>query len=77
MTARIAILTRANALARLSRYADSAPYLGLDVTRERILAWLQWNDPNGCHTDALARAEGMEPHTLDSAWDALETMLAD
>jgi hypothetical protein len=28
-------------------------------TREEILAWLQWNDRNGCYTDEQCAADGM------------------
>lgn len=45
--------------------------------RETLIAWLQWNDPNGCHTDALAAVEGFEPYTLDRAWEAVADMVAD
>jgi len=37
------------------------------VSRERILQALQWNDRNGCYTDRLAKLEGFEPITKRQA----------
>lgn len=51
--------------------------LSPDSTRETVVDWLQWNDPNGIHTDALAAGEDFDPYTLESAWDALASMLDD
>lgn len=53
-----------------------APRLRPESAREDVIAWLQWNDPNGVHTDALATAEDIEPYTLDGAWEALAEMFA-
>lgn len=66
----------ANDEARGSR-RGSAPVLTAASDRESVIAWLQWNDPNGCHTDALARAEDFDPYTDAAAWEALADMLAD
>lgn len=38
----------------------------LEGRREELLAWLCWNDPNGCYTDADSIAEGYEPLSLES-----------
>lgn len=65
---------QANKLAAQSR-SPGAPRLTADSTREALIAWLQWNDPNGCHTDALAEVEGIDPYTTETAWDALREMI--
>jgi hypothetical protein len=36
-------------------------------TREQIIEWLQWNDPNGCYSDHDAEAECGGPLTLEQA----------
>jgi hypothetical protein len=54
-----------------------APRLSEESPRGEIVRWLQWNDPNGCHSDARAIAEGFDPYTLDTAWEALEEMVKD
>lgn len=69
-----AILARANRIAEESS-APGAPLLAPDSPRTTVCAWLQWCDPNGSHTDAVARANGHEPYTLDEAWDALAEMV--
>lgn len=33
-------------------------------TREQIIEWLCWNDPNGCYTDDDSASEGYSPLTL-------------
>jgi neutral trehalase len=53
-----------------SRYG-SAPYLPIAFTRDQGIAWLLWNDPNGCYSDADARAEGWPPMTYDDVIEAL------
>ncbi len=73
-TAKIAAL--ANEAGEGSR-RGGRPRLTADSDRETVIAWLQWNDPNGCHTDALARAEGFDPYTHERAWEALADMLSD
>ena len=32
--------------------------------RESLIAWLEWNDPQGCYSDADCEAEGLVPLTL-------------
>jgi len=66
----------ANTAAARSRRIG-APLLRPDSDADTIAEWLQWNDPNGAHTAELALAEDMDPYDLDSAWEALEQMLAD
>lgn len=38
-----------------------------DGTREQLIAWLRWNDPNGSYTDRDLQAEDQLPLTLDEA----------
>lgn len=69
------------ALAHAANQASSsfrrggAPRLTATSSREDVIRWLQWNDPNGAHTDSLAQAEDIDPYTADEAWDALAQML--
>jgi len=42
-------------------------------TREQVIDWLCWNDPNGCYTDEDAEAEGYEPLSLEEAGNALQS----
>ena len=72
-----AIAKQANRVARLSRNAASAPLLTETSTGETLAAWLQWCDPNGCHTAELAEIEGFEPYTPDEAWQAIALMIAE
>ena len=36
-----------------------------DGTREQLIAWLRWNDPNGSYTDRDLQADEQPPLTLD------------
>lgn len=36
-------------------------------TREQLLAWLRWNDPNGSYADQDLQADDQPPLTLDEA----------
>lgn len=47
-----------------------------DGTREQIIEWLIWNDPNGCYSDANACAADYEPLTLDGARNTLRSILS-
>lgn len=47
-----------------------------DGSREQIIGWLVWNDGNGVYTDEDSIAEGWEPMTLDTAWQAMRKVLA-
>ena len=71
---RAALALEAAAQADGSRHGG-APGLTADSTADDIAAWLQWCDPNGCHTRELAEGEGYDFYTLDEAWDALNEML--
>lgn len=66
----------ANEVGRTARYRG-APVLSPDSARETLIAWMQWNDPNGVHTDELAELEGFDPYTLESAWEAFAAMIED
>ncbi len=70
------LLARANAEGRESR-RDGAPLLAHNASADEIATWLQWCDPNGCHTPARALAEGFDPYDYDGAIDALASMLAE
>lgn len=52
-----------------------APRLTPNSGPEVIASWLQWCDPNGCHTAALATLEDCEPYDTAGAWSALGAML--
>lgn len=45
--------------------------------REVILDFLQWNDRNGCFTDAECIKQGYEPFTMVEAVQLLEVQLND
>ena len=53
------------------------PRICVDSSREALTRWLQAADPNGCHTDYCAECDGMDPHTLESAWEAVAAMVSD
>ncbi len=36
-----------------------------DGTREQLIAWLRWNDPNGSYTDRDLQADDQPPLSLD------------
>jgi hypothetical protein len=42
------------------------------VSREGLLQSLQYLDPNGCWTDELATAEGLDPCSLEEAQEAYQ-----
>lgn len=70
----VEIADRANAAARTSR-RGGAPRLSPESDVETLSAWLQWCDPNGCHTVELAAAEDFEPYTVEGAWEAVDAMV--
>lgn len=71
---RLQLAAAANEIGAASRRAG-APILTELSDAPTIARWLQWCDPNGCHTEALATIEGCEPYTVESAWEALESMI--
>lgn len=38
-------------------------------SRDDLIAWLRWNDPNGSYTDKDAEAEGIDPLDVEGAVD--------
>lgn len=54
-------------------YHDHATQLRIICkgTRDDIVAWLKWNDPNGTYTDEDSAAEGIDPIGYDSARDTM------
>ena len=72
-TDRKALAAAATDASRASRYPG--PVLTADSSKAEVEAWLQWCDPNGCHTPRLAEIEGIDPYTETEAWDALASML--
>jgi hypothetical protein len=43
------------------------------LSRESLIKWLQWNDPNGVYSDADSIDEGMEPLTKDEAIELIKS----
>jgi hypothetical protein len=69
------VAREANEIADLSRYGSAAPRLTPESTRETLIAWLMWCDPNGSHTDALAAGDDVPAHTVTTAWEAIAEMI--
>jgi hypothetical protein len=44
-------------------------------SREQILHWLTWNDPNGVYVDEHSSAEGKSPLTLEQARDIMRDQI--
>lgn len=44
-------------------------------TRRDLIGWLEWNDPNGCYSDADCEAEGMDPLELDTLREIMRRQL--
>lgn len=44
-------------------------------TREQIIAWLEWNDPNGVYSDEASAAEGLDPIPLEQARDYMRAQI--
>lgn len=61
-------LTESNILPYAQRLYDRG-------SREAILEFLQWNDPNGVYTDAVSRDEGYDPLSYDEALIELEGVI--
>jgi len=47
------------------------------ATRGQCIAWLQWNDPNGCYSDSQCEIEDIRPLTLESARELVRSQLED
>lgn len=71
---RAKLADRANEGREKCRYRDGLPpLLTADSAREDVAAWLQWNDPNGVHTDEAALGEDFDPYSLQGAWEAVRS----
>lgn len=70
---RSGLAARANAAAHGAR--RTAPVLSERSSREAVIAWLAWNDPNGCYEDAHCLCEGMDPLDTEGAWAELDHTL--
>jgi len=69
----------ANEASQVSRgsHRPGGPILTADATVAEVEAWLQWNDPNGCHLPEQCEAEGFERYDDDTAWEAAGQMIID
>jgi|GEM_PF-2862128 len=47
----------------------------LNWSREKMIVWLNWNDPNGIWTDEDSIAEGMKPLTKENAYNYIYKLL--
>lgn len=58
-------------------FHDSAflQHLLQSATRDELIAWLVWNDPNGIYTDADSRTEDLLPLTLLQARQILRAQI--
>lgn len=63
-------LTESNTLPYAQRLYDRG-------SREAILEFLQWNDPDGAYTDVVSAEEGYEPLSYDEALIELEGVIND
>lgn len=45
-------------------------------TREQIIVWLCWNDPNGVYTDDDSQAEGYHPLTRERAAEIMSRQVS-
>lgn len=70
MASRGEIAAAASEASRASR-RRGGPVLTEGSSREALLRWLAWNDPNGTYADADCAAEDLDPLTLEEAWDAV------
>jgi hypothetical protein len=77
LTEREVIAEKANAIAIRSRYGRTAPVLDAEATRDRLVRWLAWNDPNGSHHDDEAEADGCDVYTLATAWEQISSIVAE
>ena len=66
------VIAAVNEAGRLSR-RGGAPMLSTGSSREVILRWLQWNDPNGVYVDSCAEFRNGDMDLIDEdlAWELL------
>jgi hypothetical protein len=55
--------------------AEIQEWLLKDGSREDLISWLVWNDPNGIYTDADSLAEGYSPLSLELARETMQGIL--
>jgi hypothetical protein len=72
------IARKANAIGRSSRYRSTAPHLTAQSSREALIDWLQWNDPNGNYRDEPPEFDDRAPPlTHGEAWELVEQMTSE
>jgi hypothetical protein len=85
LESRALLASAANEIGRLSSRIG-ARTLRPESSRVDILAWLQWNDPNGSYEDPEPWADecgcffgpdDRDPIPLEDAWDLLGTVIRD
>jgi hypothetical protein len=54
---------------------ETQEWLLKDGSREELICWLVWNDPNGVYTDADSNAEGYYPLSLQQARETMRVIL--
>lgn len=80
MTAQEKLLLAATANCVSRHCRTSAPTLWFDSEPSAVVAWLQWNDPNGIHEwrpNATEEELEARPYYTEESevWDALSEML--
>ena len=59
-----------------SIFSEKAQLLILNEgSREEIISWLVWNDPNGCYTDSDSISEDKVPLTFEEAQQIMRNFL--
>jgi hypothetical protein len=62
------VASAASLASRESRRAGG-PALTPSSSRESLIEWLAWNDPNGSYRDEDALVEDRDPLTSEEAWE--------
>ena len=88
---RTALASLANAIGQASA-RRGAPHLTAEATRETLIAWLEWCDPNGtyadpvkgctCEDDTCERShrtgdDDFDPLTIESAWELVDGTISE
>lgn len=73
---RLSIVVYCNDVSRTCGYTRG-PILCTCASRELLIAWLCWNDRNGCYSDEDCMAEWGEVMTHGQAWEALDNVTED
>jgi len=66
---------RLNSLKALFGTAEIQEWLLKVGSREQLICWLVWNDPNGIYTDDDSLAEGYSPLSLEQARETMQEIL--